>query len=172
MSLLAAWLNIALSWVIFLPMWPDEVRWKMNKKDISHGPPLPASPIPFPPTRRYDSLDSATNGRSDLDSASGSSRRTSRQYSLDSRQSLSDRWVSVAPTPPPSSTSSCSSYCSSLWFRPAVMMSWNWTCLVLWSSLCLQCMRNNPSFTYMIYWYILSIPLCILCPLSWLLCTC
>ncbi|XP_076880576.1 LOW QUALITY PROTEIN: protein unc-13 homolog A [Brachyhypopomus gauderio] len=40
--------------------------------------------------RRYDSLDSATNGRSDLDSASGSSRRTSRQFSLDSRHSLSD----------------------------------------------------------------------------------
>ncbi|XP_017262670.1 protein unc-13 homolog A isoform X2 [Kryptolebias marmoratus] len=40
--------------------------------------------------RRYDSLDSATNGRSDLDSGSGSSRRTSRQYSLDSRHSLSD----------------------------------------------------------------------------------
>ncbi|XP_028855466.1 protein unc-13 homolog A isoform X3 [Denticeps clupeoides] len=40
--------------------------------------------------RRYDSLDSATNGRSDLDSASGSSRLTSRQYSLDSRHSLSD----------------------------------------------------------------------------------
>ncbi|KAL1023012.1 hypothetical protein UPYG_G00035370 [Umbra pygmaea] len=40
--------------------------------------------------RRYDSLDSASNGRSDLDSASGSSRRTSRQYSLDSRHSLSD----------------------------------------------------------------------------------
>ncbi|XP_035379233.1 protein unc-13 homolog A isoform X1 [Electrophorus electricus] len=40
--------------------------------------------------RRYDSLDSAPNGRSDLDSASGSSRRTSRQYSLDSRHSLSD----------------------------------------------------------------------------------
>ncbi|KAM8887611.1 protein unc-13 homolog A isoform 3-T3 [Synchiropus picturatus] len=40
--------------------------------------------------RRYDSLDSATNGRSDIDSGSGSSHRTSRQYSLDSRQSLSD----------------------------------------------------------------------------------
>ncbi|XP_078801871.1 protein unc-13 homolog A isoform X2 [Oryzias latipes] len=40
--------------------------------------------------RRYDSLDSATNERSDLDSGSGSSRRTSRQYSLDSRHSLSD----------------------------------------------------------------------------------
>nr|XP_015220837.1 PREDICTED: protein unc-13 homolog A [Lepisosteus oculatus] len=40
--------------------------------------------------RRYGSLDSATNGRSDLESASGSSRRTSRQYSLDSRHSLSD----------------------------------------------------------------------------------
>uniref|UniRef100_A0AAQ5ZLH7 Unc-13 homolog A (C. elegans) n=1 Tax=Amphiprion ocellaris TaxID=80972 RepID=A0AAQ5ZLH7_AMPOC len=47
--------------------------------------------------RRYDSLDSATNGRSDIDSGSGSSRRTSRQYSLDSRHSLSDRWVSVPP---------------------------------------------------------------------------
>uniref|UniRef100_UPI003AABB3FF protein unc-13 homolog A n=1 Tax=Centroberyx gerrardi TaxID=166262 RepID=UPI003AABB3FF len=40
--------------------------------------------------RRYDSLDSATNGRSDIDSGSGSSRHTSRQYSLDSRHSLSD----------------------------------------------------------------------------------
>ncbi|KAF3834955.1 hypothetical protein F7725_027513 [Dissostichus mawsoni] len=40
--------------------------------------------------RRNDSLDSATNGRSDIDSGSGSSRRTSRQYSLDSRHSLSD----------------------------------------------------------------------------------
>ncbi|XP_070687917.1 protein unc-13 homolog A [Pempheris klunzingeri] len=40
--------------------------------------------------RRYDSLDSATNGRSDIDSGSGSSRRTSHQYSLDSRHSLSD----------------------------------------------------------------------------------
>ncbi|XP_045063803.1 protein unc-13 homolog A isoform X4 [Coregonus clupeaformis] len=40
--------------------------------------------------RCYDTLDSATNGRSDLDSASGSSRHTSRQYSLDSRHSLSD----------------------------------------------------------------------------------
>lgn len=59
-------------------------------------------PFPFPPPRRYDSLDSATNGRSDLDSASGSSRRTSRQYSLDSRRSLSDRWVSVAPSLHPS----------------------------------------------------------------------
>ncbi|KAI4888671.1 hypothetical protein NFI96_016819, partial [Prochilodus magdalenae] len=45
--------------------------------------------------RRYDSLDSATNGRSDLDSGSGSSRRTSRQYSLDSRHSLSDREIFV-----------------------------------------------------------------------------
>ncbi|XP_056894289.1 protein unc-13 homolog A isoform X3 [Takifugu flavidus] len=40
--------------------------------------------------RHYDSLDSATNGRSDIDSGSGSSRHTSRQYSLDSRHSLSD----------------------------------------------------------------------------------
>lgn len=51
--------------------------------------------LPAPLTRHYDSLDSATNGRSDIDSGSGSSRRTSRQYSLDSRHSLSDRWVSV-----------------------------------------------------------------------------
>ncbi|XP_068599128.1 protein unc-13 homolog A [Brachionichthys hirsutus] len=40
--------------------------------------------------RHYDSLDPATNGRSDIDSGSGSSRRTSRRYSLDSRHSLSD----------------------------------------------------------------------------------
>ncbi|XP_062419678.1 protein unc-13 homolog A [Pungitius pungitius] len=40
--------------------------------------------------RRYDSLESATNGRSEIDSGSWSSRRTSRQYSLDSRHSLSD----------------------------------------------------------------------------------
>ena len=58
---------------------------------------LPPTSLPAPPTRRYDSLDSATNGRSDIDSGSGSSRRTSRQYSLDSRHSLSDRWVSVPP---------------------------------------------------------------------------
>ena len=57
---------------------------------------LPTS-LPAPLTRHYDSLDSATNGRSDIDSGSGSSRRTSRQYSLDSRHSLSDRWVSVPP---------------------------------------------------------------------------
>lgn len=46
--------------------------------------------------RRYDSADSATNGRSDVESVSGSSRLTSRQHSLESRQSLdlSDRWVS------------------------------------------------------------------------------
>ncbi|XP_037106369.1 protein unc-13 homolog A isoform X3 [Syngnathus acus] len=37
--------------------------------------------------RPYDSLDLATNGCSDIDSGSGSSRRTSRQYSLDSRLS-------------------------------------------------------------------------------------
>ncbi|CAG01353.1 unnamed protein product, partial [Tetraodon nigroviridis] len=40
--------------------------------------------------RHYDSLDSATNGRSDIDSGSASSRHTSCQYSLDSRHSLSD----------------------------------------------------------------------------------
>nr|XP_032809760.1 protein unc-13 homolog B-like [Petromyzon marinus] len=42
-----------------------------------------------------DSIESATNGHSDLESASGSSRLTSRQYSVESRQSvdLSDRWV-------------------------------------------------------------------------------
>ncbi|KAJ8277286.1 hypothetical protein GJAV_G00073550 [Gymnothorax javanicus] len=45
--------------------------------------------------RRNDSLDSATNGRSDLDSASGSSRLTSRQFSLDSRHSLSDSSVNI-----------------------------------------------------------------------------
>lgn len=46
--------------------------------------------------RHYDSADSATNGRSDVESVSGSSRLTSRQHSLESRQSLdlSDRWVS------------------------------------------------------------------------------
>lgn len=104
-------------------------------------------PLPFPPPRRYDSLDSATNGRSDLDSASGSSRRTSRQYSLDSRHSLSDRWVSVAPSPPPS-FSSC---CSSLWFHAAVMMSWIWTCLVLWSLLCLHACAQPSSFTCITY---------------------
>ncbi|XP_072353199.1 protein unc-13 homolog B-like isoform X4 [Scyliorhinus torazame] len=38
--------------------------------------------------RRYDSIDSAANGRSDLESASESSQLTSRQYSLESRQSL------------------------------------------------------------------------------------
>ncbi|GCC30673.1 hypothetical protein chiPu_0009127 [Chiloscyllium punctatum] len=38
--------------------------------------------------RRYDSVDSATNGRSDLESASESSQLTSRQYSLESRHSL------------------------------------------------------------------------------------
>ncbi|CAL8396062.1 unnamed protein product [Boreogadus saida] len=43
-----------------------------------------------PAMRHYDSLDSAAIGRSDLDSGSGSSRRTSRQYSLDSRRSFSD----------------------------------------------------------------------------------
>ncbi len=63
---------------------------------LSLPPFLPTS-LPAPLTRRYDSLDSATNGRSDIDSGSGSSRRTSRQYSLDSRHSLSDRWVSVPP---------------------------------------------------------------------------
>lgn len=61
-------------------------------------PPLPSSSLPpAPSARRYDSLDSVTNGRSDIDSGSASSRRTSRQYSLDSRHSLSDRWVSVPP---------------------------------------------------------------------------
>ncbi|XP_063311974.1 protein unc-13 homolog A isoform X2 [Pelobates fuscus] len=40
------------------------------------------------PIRRYNSADSATNGRSDVESVSGSSRLTSRQHSLESRQSL------------------------------------------------------------------------------------
>lgn len=63
------------------------------------SPTSPLSPASLltPLTRRNDSLDSATNGRSDIDSGSGSSRPTSRQYSLDSRHSLSDRWVSVPP---------------------------------------------------------------------------
>ncbi|XP_075719712.1 protein unc-13 homolog A isoform X2 [Rhinoderma darwinii] len=47
------------------------------------------------PIRRYDSADSATNGRSDVDSVSGSSRLTSRQHSLESRQSLD---LSDSPT--------------------------------------------------------------------------
>ncbi|XP_072338612.1 protein unc-13 homolog A-like [Scyliorhinus torazame] len=47
------------------------------------------------PIRRYDSIDSATNGRSDLETASDSSRLTSRQYSLESRQSLD---LSDSPT--------------------------------------------------------------------------
>ncbi|XP_063771663.1 protein unc-13 homolog A isoform X6 [Pseudophryne corroboree] len=47
------------------------------------------------PIRRYDSADSATNGRSDVESVSGSSRLTSRQHSLESRQSLD---LSDSPT--------------------------------------------------------------------------
>ncbi|KAM9111912.1 protein unc-13 homolog A [Pangshura tecta] len=47
------------------------------------------------PIRRYDSVDSATNGRSDAESASESSRRTSRQFSLESRRSLD---LSDSPT--------------------------------------------------------------------------
>lgn len=47
------------------------------------------------PGRRYGSVYSAANGRSDAESGSESSRRTSRQPSLESRRSLdlSDRWV-------------------------------------------------------------------------------
>ncbi|KAM4707507.1 protein unc-13 homolog A [Discoglossus pictus] len=47
------------------------------------------------PLRSYDSADSATNGRSDVESVSGSSRLTSRQHSLESRQSLD---LSDSPT--------------------------------------------------------------------------
>ncbi|XP_075759378.1 protein unc-13 homolog A [Pelodiscus sinensis] len=47
------------------------------------------------PIRRYGSVDSATNGRSDAESASESSRRTSRQHSLESRRSLD---LSDSPT--------------------------------------------------------------------------
>lgn len=90
----------------------------------------PPSPVPF--ARRYDSLDSATNGRSDIDSGSGSSRRTSRQYSLDSRHSLSDRWVSV----PPLQFSSCCSSCSGLWLRLAVTSVVDLSCPPRW--LCLH----------------------------------
>lgn len=90
----------------------------------------PPSPVPF--ARHYDSLDSATNGRSDIDSGSGSSRRTSRQYSLDSRRSLSDRWVSV----PPLQFSSCCSSCSGLWLRLAVTSVVDLSCPPRW--LCLH----------------------------------
>ncbi|XP_078252628.1 protein unc-13 homolog B-like isoform X2 [Rhinoraja longicauda] len=45
--------------------------------------------------RRYDSINSAANGRSDLESASESGQLTSRQYSLESRQSLD---LSDSPT--------------------------------------------------------------------------
>ncbi|XP_069072748.1 protein unc-13 homolog A isoform X3 [Pleurodeles waltl] len=47
------------------------------------------------PIRRINSVDSTTHGRSDLESASGSSRLTSRQHSLESRQSLD---LSDSPT--------------------------------------------------------------------------
>lgn len=49
------------------------------------------------PGRRYGSIDSAAIGRSDAESGSESSRRTSRQPSLESRRSLelSDRWVTT-----------------------------------------------------------------------------
>ncbi|XP_074834523.1 protein unc-13 homolog A-like isoform X5 [Carettochelys insculpta] len=47
------------------------------------------------PIRRYDSVESATNGHSDAESASESSRRTSHQYSLESRRSLD---LSDSPT--------------------------------------------------------------------------
>lgn len=90
----------------------------------STSPLLPTS-FPAPFTRHYDSLDSATNGRSDIDSGSGSSRHTSCQYSLDSRHSLSDRWVSVPPLTLlllSSSAPACDSV--SLWRQ------W-WTCPVL-----------------------------------------
>lgn len=90
----------------------------------STSPLLPTS-FPAPFTRHYDSLDSATNGRSDIDSGSGSSRHTSRRYSLDSRHSLSDRWVSVPPLTLlflSSSAPACDSV--SLWRQ------W-WTCPVL-----------------------------------------
>lgn len=56
-----------------------------------------ADHVPLLPGRRYDSVDSATNGPSDAESASESSRRASRQFSLESRRSLdlSERWVST-----------------------------------------------------------------------------
>ncbi|XP_037741848.1 protein unc-13 homolog A isoform X11 [Chelonia mydas] len=47
------------------------------------------------PIRRYDSVDSATNGPSDAESASESSRRASRQFSLESGRSLD---LSESPT--------------------------------------------------------------------------
>lgn len=65
--------------------------------------------------RRYGSVDSAANGRSDVESASESSRHTSRQPSLESRHSLdlSDRWVFIF------SFAVClffAEYCGSFWF--------------------------------------------------------
>lgn len=87
-----------------------------------------ADHLPLLPGRRYGSVDSAANGRSDAESASESSRRTSRQPSLESRRSLdlSDRWVAtssravcrrrvlwsvlaavVRPTPVPARAASC-----------------------------------------------------------------
>ncbi|XP_013930253.1 PREDICTED: protein unc-13 homolog A-like, partial [Thamnophis sirtalis] len=57
---------------------------------------LYADPFPLPlPGRRYGSVESAANGHSDAESASGSSRRTSRQPSLESRRSLD---LSDSPT--------------------------------------------------------------------------
>lgn len=103
-------------------VWAFFKRFALSSTDAPL-PPLPSS-LPAPLTRRYDSLDSATNGRSDIDSGSGSSRRTSRQYSLDSRHSLSDRWVSAPPLQLhlPSPAPACDSV--SLWSQ------W-WTCPVL-----------------------------------------
>lgn len=88
--------------------------------------PLLPTFLPAPLTRRYDSLDSATNGRSDIDSGSGSSQHTSRQYSLDSRHSLSDRWVSVPPLQLLLLSSSPAPACDSV----SLWRQW-WTCPVL-----------------------------------------
>lgn len=57
-----------------------------RRRDLAHHR------LPLLPGRRYGSVDSAAN---DAESASASSRRTSRQPSLESRRSLdlSDRWV-------------------------------------------------------------------------------
>lgn len=98
----------------------SSIQPKVPAPSTRTEPPLPASPrqqrmpgrggwwwrgarnladhLPLLPGRRYGSVDSAANGRSDAESASESSRRTSRQPSLESRRSLdlSDRWVATS----------------------------------------------------------------------------
>nr|XP_040040252.1 protein unc-13 homolog A isoform X2 [Gasterosteus aculeatus aculeatus] len=65
-------------------------QYPMRQQQYIHNQDIHQLDYDHRAVRRYDSLESATNGRSEIDSGSGSSRRTSRQYSLDSRRSLSD----------------------------------------------------------------------------------